>query len=415
MSKFKALLATNLPAEFIEDFKPASSPPLLQAHVGSASDVDLHFIISTGSGAGTAEDFFGQVLNPLTAILGLEEGRDFLVHRTRSEDSITELTRHILLPRANAGHAQSVVLLSGDGGMIDIVNEVHKGSRSNDFVQPSIVVLPFGTGNALANSNNCKDDTMGLSTLFKGKHTNLSSMRASLSTGARLVTNEGRDEQPLGAKEGVPEVFGAVVCSWGLHASLVGDSDTAEYRKFGAERFQMAAKALLSPEDGSEPHAYKGSVSFRAPGKDKWTAIDRTTHGYVLATLVSDLEKGFTISPASIRGSGKMMLIEIPPLATDEIMQVMMAAYDKGKHVGRQNVGYHEIDGLKIEFHEDDGRWRRVCIDGKIIKVEKGGSLLVEKVASDQTALHIVVGRPADGDRDHSSTSTVSGKVFTLR
>ena len=51
----------------------------------------------------------------------------------------------------------------------------------------------------------------------------------------------------------------------------------------------------------------------------------------------------------------------------------MGKAFQGGGHVEDERVGYEEISGLRIEFNEEDGKWRRVCVDGKIIRVEKGG------------------------------------------
>jgi hypothetical protein len=59
-------------------------------------------------------------------------------------------------------------------------------------------------------------------------------------------------------------------------------------------------------------------------------------------------------------------------------MEIMGKAYDGGKHISDERVGYEEIDGLRIDFDEEDSRWRRICLDGKIIRVEKGGWVEVQ-------------------------------------
>ena len=172
---------------------------------------------------------------------------------------------------------------------------------------------------------------------------------------------------------GTATAYGAVVCSWGLHAGLVADSDTTEFRKHGAERFQMAAKEALFPSDGSPPHPYKGKLSIRRPGANDFEVVPRETHGYVLATFCSQLEAGFTISPASKPLDGKLRLVHFGHMSGQEAMDLMGKAYAGGGHVEDNRVGYDEIEALRIEFDEEDGRWRRVCIDGKIIRVEEGG------------------------------------------
>ena len=79
-------------------------------------------------------------------------------------------------------------------------------------------------------------------------------------------------------------------------------------------------------------------------------------------------------------------------MSGDEVMKVMTKAYDQGKHVEDERVRYEEIDGLRISFDdsEEDGRWRRICVDGKIIRVEKGG--WVEVTKEDAHVLDIVCG-----------------------
>ncbi len=137
----------------------------------------------------------------------------------------------------------------------------------------------------------------------------------------------------------------------------------------------MAAKEALFPSDESAPHAYKGEVSLRRPSQDNWTRIERQEHGYILATFVSQLEAGFTISPHSKPLDGKLRLVDFGALSGEEAMDVMTKAFQGGKHIEEEAVGYQEIEAMRIDFKEDDERWRRICIDGKIIAVEEGGWL----------------------------------------
>ena len=105
----------------------------------------------------------------------------------------------------------------------------------------------------------------------------------------------------------------------------------------------------------------------------EWHTVDRTEHSYVLATLVSHLEKGFQISPSSQPLDGKLRLLHFGPMNGDEVMKIMTGAYQGGKHTEDPRVGYETIDGLRVEFDEQDARWRRICVDGKIVRVEQGG------------------------------------------
>ena len=41
---------------------------------------------------------------------------------------------------------------------------------------------------------------------------------------------------------------------------------------------------------------------------------------------------------------------------------------------------YENIEGLRIEFDEDEEHWRQVCVDGKIVAVAKGGWVEVTRI-----------------------------------
>lgn len=349
----------------------------------SDPEPNFHVIVSTGSGTGQATEVWNQLLKPFLEFVRDNSGEErYKLHFTTSETTVSDLTRDIFLPRANAGVGQSIVLLSGDGGLVDITNVLLSEPHSETYQKPNIAILPLGTGNAMANSSGVtKDKTLGLSTLIRGSPKEITLFRATFSPGARLLANEARDELELPIYKNLPTCHGAVVCSWGLHAGLVADSDTAHYRQFGAQRFQMAAKEALYPADGSLPHHYRGKISVLRTGETEWQTIDRAEHAYVLATMVSHLESGFHISPRSQPLDGKLRLIHFGPMSGDEAMKVMTGAYQGGKHVEDERVGYEEITALRIEFDEEDPCWRRICIDGKIVRVEQGGWVEVESGA----------------------------------
>ncbi|KAK6398446.1 hypothetical protein LTR81_025498 [Elasticomyces elasticus] len=370
---FKSLLATKLPLAFIHHFQPTGSA-CWQFRAGNGNIPNLHIVVSSGSGTGKAEDVWIKLFKPMLQHV-CPKADSYALHFTSSEHTVTELTRELFLPQANEGITQAIILLSGDGGLVDIVNALLlSGPRSKRYAKPNISILPLGTGNAMAHSVGVtSDNTMGLRNLLQGATKPLPVFSVGFSPGARLLANEAREANPLTVVKGTATVYGAVVCSWGLHASLVADSDTHEYRKHGAERFQMAAKEALYPSDGSAAHGYKGRVSFQRPGGKDWIKVERETHGYVLATLVSQLEKGFTISPASKPLDGKLRLVHFGDLGGQGAMDLMTQAYGGGKHVDDERCGYEEIAALRIDFDENDARWRRVCVDGKIIRDEQGG------------------------------------------
>ena len=375
---FRLLTAAGLPKQLVDAHEASELSPWRTRHSGS-ENATVHVVVSTGSGMGAATAVWTQLVRPLLDCSGFKESVDYSLHFTASEKSITELTQNVLVPKAYDGKAQSILLLSGDGGIVDIVNGLLTRAPTGKYEKPCISLLPLGTGNAMANSAGITgDSTLGLRTALRGSQREVPLFRAEFSPGARLIVNEGKAARPLNVLLGSnPVAHGAVVCSWGLHATLVADSDTTEYRKFGAARFKMAAKEALFPSDGSLPHAYKGKVSILRPGDEKWETLPRAEHGYILATLVSHMEAGFTISPASKPLDGKLRLVQFGHLNGQEATEIMRKAYQGGHHVDDDRVGYEEIEGLRIEFNEDDARWRRVCIDGKIVRVENEGMVEV--------------------------------------
>lgn len=348
---------------------------------------NLHIIISIGSGVGDARRFFDTILKAALQSLGLD-GRAYQLHETESETHITDLSRTIFLPRANEGVAQTILLLSGDGGVSDIINVLLSSLQSSSYVKPVIGLLALGTGNALANSIGLTPvSSAGLQTLLKGKPASLPTFSAKFSSGSSLVDDEGKSVAPLlGYDEGLGLVYGAVVCSWALHASLVAESDTLEYRKYGAERFKMAAHELLSPSDGSAPHRYKGKITIFKKGQEghrEIITLGRREHMYILASLVSNLEENLRISPHSKPLDGQLRLVHFRPLSATEVMRLFELAYQGGLHVDDADVHYDDIDGLRIDFEEQDDRWRRVCIDGKVVLVNEGGWVEIRKERRD--------------------------------
>ena len=328
-SCFEAVEATSLPASFEECHGIETLPPHLWP-TPSQDQLDLHVIISTRSGTGLGEVFFKDVVHPCLAALGLDNS--YQTHKTTSEKTITELAESIFLPQAKSGVLQTIIFLAGDGAIVDLVNVFQSWHINEDeasFAKPTIALIPMGTGNALANSAGINDATHGLRILLRGSPQKIPTFKAVFSPGSELLVDEARKAELL-AKDGESEnkvIYGAVVCSWGLHASLVGDSDTTEYRKHGSDRFAMAAKELLSPSDGSAPHTYKGRVTLilnRGNGMRGFSdPLPEQQHMYILATMVSNLEQKFKISPHSRPLDGQMRLLYFGPTSGERVMDIM--------------------------------------------------------------------------------------------
>lgn len=342
-----------------------------------ASDRDIHVIISILSGRHDAQAYFDQTLKPVLA----QHSVSHTVHTTTSAKSISQLCISRFIPAACKGVKQTILLLSGDGGVIDIVNTIattlmrdtYDHREASVFVKPVICLFPLGTANALATSAGISADP--ISTLLTGRPRPLPIFEARFSKGSKLVTEYGQAREPITHPDDPePRIYGAVVFSWGLHASLVATSDTPEYRKHGVERFKMAAQELLK-----ESHVYKGKVMTK---RDRYgdfedlaypalktasntqsetdgsvdtnssTTTTNTTppssstdeHIYILAPLVSSLEPSFLISPHTQTPSNTLRLLAIAPSQTGtpaeradknstELMRILTLAYQNGAHV----------------------------------------------------------------------------------
>lgn len=446
----------------------------------------VHVLVSTGSGTGRAAAFYEAALRPLLGALGLTaasegagaisgaewENRYNLVTTTDGQ-SIREFGRTLVDRNDgtateyddNAGVMHTIVILSGDGGIVELLNakapaddaSSSEGRDRKRSPQPPLVaILPLGTGNALFNSLHklvveppapSSSLVQALRTLLTGAAAPLPSFRTDFSPGSRLITyQEGQQGSKKNGDasadsgdvveveehaDAVSHLRGAIVASYGFHSQLVWESDTPAYRRHGAQRFGMVAKELLE-----ESHAYdavveitttnvedgsSSSSSYAKPEerkRKKKKKINRDRHAYVLATLVSNLEKTFTISPASRPLDGRLRLVHFGDVGGERTMEVMMRAYDGGKHVGmrwgavatagdevgvvagaetekeeEQVVGYEEVGEVKITTRELDPRWRKVCIDGTIVELPQGGSMTVTVEDKGMAHLRILVDR----------------------
>lgn len=219
--RFQTFPVTGLPPEYLRAHYLETAPEHLEVPSNADGSPNLHVIISVRSGVGEAQRFFDDVLVEALSNIGLTQGA-YHVHTTTSENSIVEIAEQVLLTRANHGIPQTVLLLSGDGGIVDIVNTLLISTRSEQYTKPTIGLISMGTGNALANSTFLqKDLTRGLRTIFRGHPHPLPTFTVHFSPGSVLLTDEGRSTEPLPSsptgRGGI--MHGVVVCSWAFHAS----------------------------------------------------------------------------------------------------------------------------------------------------------------------------------------------------
>ena len=400
----RSLRMTDPPESLFKDYGPGSLSWLQpssadQSEQQQATDTAKSYhrvtvIISTHSGSHSAEAVFKNLLEPFMAAVAA----NYHVLRTSSADTITAHTRSTILPNARQGRPQTVILLSGDGGPVDIINallapDIGAPTPTTGYVSPTLALLPLGTGNALAHSTLiAASRTIGLSTLLRGTPAPLPLFRATLPAGSYALDALARLTGPPSTAP-IP-VHGAVVLSWALHASLVADSDTDAYRAHGAARFQMAAKENLFPDGGAgPPHVYRGTVTVSKPDGQREVVLGHE-HSYVLVTLVSNLEERFCVSPESRPMDGKLRVVRLPPMEEGGkgVMRAMELAYQGGKHVEMAEVGYEEVEGVRIKIEEGEVRWRRVCVDGKIYVVAEGGEVDVTRAEGEAVKLVVLGG-----------------------
>jgi diacylglycerol kinase family enzyme len=399
--ELSCLLAHSLPEEMLKKHLLTTIPD----HLRCDATQPVTVVVSTHSGLCRAEEFQRSVLQPLLAAVHLtpktarkEEGGEnhsYEVILTQNDRSIKELGKRLQEESSGPDPStakRTVILLSGDGGVVDLLNGSDDPSVASSpaGTKPSIILLPLGTGNALfhslhkplyASQPSTSHFVIALRTLFRGKSAPLPIFKAEFSPGARLM--HGAESTCT-----VDHLLGAIVASYGFHAQLVWESDTPAYRKHGDKRFGMAAEELLKVG-----HGYDADVLVRTGEREEeWKTPDFTEPGkgvgYALITLVSNLEKAFTISPDARPLDGKLRLVGFGDVGGEKTLEVMKAAYNEGKHVGmkwnegerEERVGYEEVHEVKVVTNEEDERWRKVCVDGTIVDIPKGGWLRVARV-----------------------------------
>ena len=391
------------PSDLLADYCPGPDSFLhLLTQQRQRDSSNLHVVLSLGSGAGHAKQLHHNLLQPLLDALDLPH----TLRETASAHSISDFARDELLPAAHHGKQQNIILLSGDGGIVDLLNGLLPPETSAEplppaFARPRVALLPLGTGNALAHSSGITNDsTHGLAAAIRGAPARLPIFSVGFNPPARPYSPDEPDAEAEGQHVG--EVHGAVVFSWALHAALVADSDTPAYRKHGAERFKMAAFENLFASDGAPTHPYHGSLKLlrdedeggdgalgqppeaeaeaeAETRRDKDEDGDRQHHNYILATFCSHLEKSFAISPRSPPLPRTLRAVHFGGKTGAQVAQVMRAAYDRGGHVSLPGVRYDAVAGLELTVLEEERRYRRVCVDGRIYVVEPGATVRVRE------------------------------------
>lgn len=314
-----------------EDPSPQSFPPYLRS---------LTVINSKSAGGSTGGEVYFNILSPLLKAFRMR-------HVYVSTDSRQTISNHARSFSSSA----SVIIIGGDTSVHEFVNFL---SPSRD-TELRLSIIPAGTGNALMASLGVKSPIEAIRRLF------LSDEFQPLATFPVLFPPGSR-----GINTPEPELLSyqaLVVASWGFHASLVYESDSAAMRQFGAERFALVAEKLISGADQS----YSGRVL------DSPTPIGSPI-SYLLFTTVTHLEATFQISPLSQPpSSGKLYCVAVPQVPNPELMELMKEVYNNASHVNDPRVVYQPIvDPCHVEIDDADPKMRVWCVDGCIIESAAG-------------------------------------------
>ena len=370
---------------------------------------NVDVVVSTKSGAGKALPFFRNVLEPLlcavqslpsSLVSSAASGYRTLI--TQDVHSVSQYARQqSSSSSSSAAAAHTIIVMSGDGGIVDLLNgtddePISSASSMTTTFSPLLVILPLGTANALFHSlhkpiyttykkSNTPGSTplvLSLRTLFRPSSMPrlLPVFRARFSSGSHTFFGDERGRSVSG-------LTGAIVASYGLHASIVWETDTPAWRAHGPSRFIKCSQELLN-----ENHGYHARVDATRPdGYPFRPQPDSDTHGYVVVALVSNFEREFAISPATKPLDGKLRLVHFGVIGGTETFDLLMSAYQDGVHLAKrwkgkdgreERVGYDEVADVVVEMLEEDPRWRKVCIDGTIVEVPQGGKMSISKGVS---------------------------------
>jgi diacylglycerol kinase family enzyme len=183
----------------------------------------VHIIVSAQSGAGLATSAYENILSPLLDLFSIKAA----VHATTSKTSHREYLSSLSL---SSSKQTIFIILGGDTLIYDFINTILPNPSLTRSHNLTICPLPCGTGNALATSLDKRSISIAISHLFSHKEINpLPLMEITIHEGGKGTV-----------------IWGAVVCSWGLHASLVADSDDPEMRRqYGSKRFGVPTIKVL--------------------------------------------------------------------------------------------------------------------------------------------------------------------------
>ncbi|KAI0049677.1 hypothetical protein FA95DRAFT_816161 [Auriscalpium vulgare] len=317
----------------------------------------------------------------------------------------------------------TVILVSGDGTLHEIVNALWAKRRERQTPYPDInfVLIPGGTANALhstlfppptAPDATSKSPSESDSTL-------LASLRVFLSSIPRIIPLTV-GSTTISSDSSSPEtVLTTVVASTSLHASILADSEALRASLPGIERFKVAAEANATRWYHAQA-TLTGPVSRYDPATSAFIPLEEQTlqlegpFAYFLSTTnVDRLEPAFRIAPFQRPGLNSVDVLVVRPRRDvslggkdgeeertafkNRLWGILGGAYANGTHVesryddGEVIVEYFRAKGWEWEPDEKDEKAHLLCADGTIFTVPKGGKVVSTVLSRDAHDLSLAV------------------------
>lgn len=323
--------------EPVENIPSINPEKVLHLH----NDITIIDSIFSGTGRNERKDVYRKIIEPLFHLLGIEH-RYFA---TQNEDSIKEFAQSL-----DINTEKTIIFLSGDTSISEFVNDLPEIEQETAV---NVAVIPCGTGNSLSLSLGIDNIIQAVANILLGTKVPFNLYQTTFPKDSYFMF---QDKKAI-IKE--PLVF-TTVLSWAFHASIVADSDTKELRKFGLERFKMAAMKNLEKEQ-----KYVGTIMIN----------DKPVNGpfaYWLVTSVTRFEPTFEILPHGDIGDDSLYMVAVNAKYGTELLDIMKEVYDNGRHIGDEKVTYMQItkdQEIKVKLGADSKN--RFCIDGSIVILPK--------------------------------------------
>lgn len=320
------------------------------------SGIDITVIDSVTSGVGREKrNFYTTVIEPIFQELNIKHN----LLKTTSPLTISDFAKSIDLKKDH-----TVILLSGDTSAVELINGLPRGDGNDGSKRANInlIMIPFGTGNALVSSTGVTSEAKAVQNIFsKDKH-ELPLYEAEFPAESYAI--HLKDAPPI------HKLLFTIVVSWGSHAQIVYHAESPELKPLGIERFKIAAYKIFQ-----QNLEYDCDIIIVEDGKELKMSHS-STHNYSSILAAPRLEKAYNISPDSQLKKRELHILDFgTDIPREEFMGLLMEPYKGRAHVEHEGVVYESIlpgKEIILELHEDDEERSIVCVDGISIKVKNG-------------------------------------------